>query len=92
MLPSNVRTVCGWMAFAACLVSATLAFRGCRPAGLGSIKVGSPSQWRKEPVAPPAPSWNPKRVVKRMPQGPPADQAPYRSIKDLLRDRNLNWK
>jgi hypothetical protein len=91
MLPSNVRTVCGWMAFAACLVSAALAFRGCRPAGLGSIKVGSTSHWRKEPAAPAPPS-NPRRVVRRMPQGPPPDQAPYRSIKDLAKDNSINWK
>jgi hypothetical protein len=89
MFPLNVRTLCGWMAFAACLVSAALAFRGCQPGGLGSIKVGSPSQWRKEPAAP-APS--PRKVSRNTRKGPPAAQAPYKSIKEQMKDRVMNWK
>jgi hypothetical protein len=79
------------MAFAACLVSAAIAFRGCQPAELGSIKVGSSSQWRQEPTAP-APRSNPKRVVKRMLLAPPTALAPYKSIKDQMKDGSMSWK
>jgi hypothetical protein len=91
MLPSNVRTVCAGMACAACLVAAAVAVRSCQPAELGSIKVGSPSQWRREPAAPALRS-DPKRVAKRTPPEPTAAQAPYKSIKDLFKDRNMNGK
>jgi hypothetical protein len=89
MLRLNARTICGGTALAACLVSAAFAARSCQPAGLGSIKVGSASQWHKEPSAP-APAWNPKRAPRRTRKEPPADQAPYKSLKDQMKERATN--
>jgi hypothetical protein len=89
MLPLNARTVCGGMALAACLVSAAFALRGCHPAGLGSIKIGSSSLWHKEPAAP-TPSWNPKRATGRTRKVAPADQAPYKSVKDQMKERAMS--
>ncbi len=86
MLTMNARTVCVGTALAACLVSAAFAIRGCQPAGLGSIKVGSESQWHKEPAAP-APVQRRKLAARRTRQAPSADQAPYKSLKDQLKER-----
>jgi hypothetical protein len=89
MHPLNTRTVCGGIALAACLASAALALRGCQPTGLGSIKVGSPSQWHKQPMSP-GPIQKSKPVPRRTRQAPPADQPPYRSIKDQMKDRAMS--
>jgi hypothetical protein len=83
MLPLNARTVFCGMVLVACLVSAALALPGCQPAGVGSIKVGSPGKWHKAPVAPES-----RKVPRNRQKGPPAGQAPYKSIKDEIKERS----
>ena len=89
MPPLNARTVWGGIALGACLVSAALALRGCPPTGVGSIKVGSPSQWHKEPTAP-APTWNSRKVPRKTQKVPSTNQAPYKSIKDVVKERTTS--
>jgi hypothetical protein len=86
MHPLNARTICGGTALAACLVSVAFALRGCQPTGMGSIKVGSPSQWHKEPTAP-APAQKSKLAPRRTRMAPPADHVPYKSLRDQLKER-----
>ena len=54
--------------WAACLIALVPTLPGCQPEGAGSIKMGSPSQWHKEPEAP-SPRSKSKKVTSTNTEG-----------------------
>ena len=86
MLPSNVRTVCALDASLPVSFPPPSPFGVASRQGLGSIKVGGPSQWRKEPSAP-ARDLESEEGSRNAGRGPLPIQAPYKSIKDQMKDR-----
>jgi hypothetical protein len=77
--------------WAALLIVLVIPAGGCQPQGAGSIKVGSPTQWHKEPEAP-SPRSKPRKAGLRSPHEKPADQAPFRSIRDQMRERDTGTR
>ena len=73
--------------WAACLIALVPTLPGCQPEGAGSIKMGSPSRWHKEPEAP-SPRWKSKKVTSRTPKEKPGAQAPFKTIKDQMREQS----
>ena len=78
-------------ALTALVFAAALVVSGCQPEGAGSIKMGSPSQWHKEPEAP-SPRSKSKKATSQTPKEKPGDQAPFKTIKDQMREQGSDAK
>jgi hypothetical protein len=77
--------------WASSLIALVLAHPGCQPEGAGSIKMGSRSQWHKEPEAPAARA-KAKKATSRTIHEKPGSQEPFKSIKDQMRERGSGAK